>query len=122
MLIEMFLEWIQTNQARLQGLGVVSIEVEKNPDWDNPTILHSARIIFWTQNNAGDITIWQAGHFDLLVYLANNDLLFSDSIFLEIEKSSGDEDGIGRKKIAIRQVPFEQILNLFFQHLIPNQP
>jgi hypothetical protein len=121
MLPEMFLEWIQTNQERFQGLGVKEIEVMQNPDWDNPSILHSARVIFWTQNNAGDITIWRAGHFDLLVYSANSDLLFSDSMFLEVEKSIGDEDGIGRKKIAIKHSSFELILAQFFQQLIPNQ-
>jgi hypothetical protein len=122
MLPEIFLEWVQKNQKRLLALGIHEIETSKNPDWNNPSILHSARAIFWTNLNAGDVTIWQAGHFDILVYNANSDLLFSDSMFLETEKTEGNDDGIGRKKIVITDSNFDVVLSQFFQELITNQP
>ncbi len=121
MLPEIFLEWVQKNQKRLLALGIHEIETNKNPDWNNPSILHSARAIFWTNLNAGDVTIWQAGHFDFLVYSSDNDLLLGDSVFLEIEKTSGDDDGIGRKKISISESSFDIILKPFFQQLITSQ-
>ncbi len=122
MLPEMFLEWVQNNQERFDTLGIKKVEIEKNPDWDNPSILHSARAIFWTNLNAGDVTIWKAGHFDILAYNTNSDLLFSDSMFLETEKTEGDDDGVGRKKVFIINSNFEAILRQFFQQLITNQP
>jgi hypothetical protein len=122
MLIEMFLEWIQNNQKRLYACGIDKIEIEQNPDWDNPNLLHSACVLFWTSKNVGSITIWQVGHFDILVNNQNNDLLFSDSMFLEINKTEGDGDGVGRKKIVVSHNTFEKILTPFFETLIPNQP